>query len=62
MARSIYVSLKAEDRQSRNNAAVAAKGRDLSQFSHGLTGQHGTTASSPDTQQDADLGFWTAEH
>jgi hypothetical protein len=45
-----------------NTAALAAKGRDLSQFSHGLTGQYGTVASIPDTQQDADLRFWTAEH
>jgi hypothetical protein len=35
---------------------------DLSQFSHGLTGRYGTMASVPDTQQDADLRFWIAEH
>ena len=45
-----------------NTAAVAAKGRDLSQFSHGLNGQYWTVASIPDTQQDADLRFWIAEH
>jgi hypothetical protein len=30
------------------NAAVAAKGRSLSQFSHGLTGPYRTMASIPD--------------
>jgi hypothetical protein len=29
--------------------------RDLSQLSHGLTGQYRTMASMPDTGQDADL-------
>ena len=38
-----------------NTAAVAAKGRNLSQLSHGLTGRYRTTASRPDTRQDADL-------
>jgi hypothetical protein len=38
-----------------STGAVAAKGRSLSQFSHGLTGRCGTTASMPDARQDADL-------
>ena len=45
-----------------STAAVAAKGGDLSQFSHELTGQYRTVASTPDTRQDADLRFWIARH
>ena len=42
-----------------DTAAVAAKGRNLSQLSHGLTGRYGTMASMPDTRQDADLRIRT---
>jgi hypothetical protein len=63
MARRVYVSARKPKIDSRvNTAAVAAKGTDLSQFSHGPTGQYGTVACIPDTQQDADLRFWIAGH
>ena len=45
-----------------STAAVAAKGRDLSQLSHELTGRCRTVASIPDTQHDADLRFWIVGH
>jgi hypothetical protein len=38
-----------------NTPAVAAKGRNLSEFSHELTGRYRTTASRPGIRQDADL-------
>jgi hypothetical protein len=37
--------------------AVAAKGRSLSQFSHGLTGRYGTMASMPDTGRILTCGY-----
>jgi hypothetical protein len=40
-------------------AAIAARRRSLSQFSHGLTRRYRTMASMPDTQQDADLRIRT---
>ena len=43
-------------------AAVAAKGRSLSQFSHGLTGPYRTMASMPDTGRDADLRIRIPAH
>ena len=43
------------------HAAVAAKGRSLSQVSHELTGRYGTMAAILDTQEDTDLRFWIAE-
>jgi hypothetical protein len=42
--------------------AVAAKGGNLSQFSHGLTGLYGTMASMPDTRQDIDLRIRIPAH
>ena len=41
---------------------MLATGTDLSQVSHELTGRYGTMASILDSQQDADLRFWIAEH
>lgn len=41
---------------------MVATRTQLSQISHGLDGRHGTITSIPDTQQDADLRFWIAEH
>jgi hypothetical protein len=43
-------------------ATGAAIGRALSQISHQLSGRDWTMASLPDTEQDADLRFWIAEH
>jgi anti-sigma B factor antagonist len=43
-------------------AAVAVKGRSLSQFSHGLTGRYRTMASMPDTGRDADLRIRIPAH
>jgi hypothetical protein len=45
-----------------NSDAVAPKGRDLSQFSHGLTGQSGTMTYVPDTRHDADLRIRILTH
>jgi hypothetical protein len=46
----------------RLGSLAAAKGRSLSQFSHGLTGRYGTTASLPDTWPDADLRIRIPAH
>ncbi len=40
----------------------AAKGRSLSQFSHGLTGRYGNIAPLPDTGQDSDLQIRILAH
>ena len=45
-----------------NTAAIASNSRDLSQFSHELTGRYWTMASMRDTRQDADLRIRTPEH
>jgi hypothetical protein len=45
-----------------DTATVPAKGRGLSQVSHGLDGRDGTMTSIPDAQQDAGLRFWIVEH
>ena len=42
--------------------SIAAKARNLSQFSHGLTGPDGTTASIPDIWKDPDLRIWIPAH
>jgi len=42
--------------------SIAAKARNLSQLSHGLTGPDGTTASIPDIWQDSDLLIWIPAH
>lgn len=47
---------------SAGTAAGAAKGRDLSPFSHGLTGRCWTMAPVPDTQQDAELRIRIPAH
>jgi len=46
----------------RLGSRAAAKGKGLSQFSHGLTGRYGTVASSLDTRQDADLPIRIPAH
>ena len=45
-----------------DTTAGAAKGWDLSQISHRLTGRYGTMASMPDTRQDADLRIRIPAH
>jgi hypothetical protein len=43
-------------------ARPVPKGRNLSQLSHGLAGRHGTMASMPDIDQDADLRIRIPAH
>jgi hypothetical protein len=45
-----------------DTAAVAAKGGNLSQLSHGLTGRYRNMASMPDARQDAELRIRIPAH